>query len=487
MKKVITLLAFFLLIPFYNSFPLFQQIPGLESGYIKRVVVSPFNPEVIGVASRNSLYKSQDGIRIFKRVAVFKDEEIQHIFFDSVVADTLYIVTSRHLYRFKDRLEELFSSSDDQTVFTAAKHKGVLYLGTSKGLRSADESSLIWQRVKALDDISIYFLDTSEETLYLATESGAYLLNGDRGIERLFVMRKEEESGEEGLAAQIIKVDIFNEDHLWLGTNQGLFVSEDKGINWRKLYIAGIDNLSINCIAQTKLQAETIYLGTSKGFFVVDLKRNSSKQLFEGLYSSYIYWAEFTPQGKIYLATSKGLFENKYFTSNHFQDNLEIVLEGEPSAEEIQETALYYNEVHPDKIRQWKQGLKYRALFPEVSLDFDKTVTTALGATYDRVQIGPQDWGVNLKWNVGDLLWNSYQDDVDTRARLNTQLRLDILDEINRVYFERLRLKREIDTSNLSVDDLFKKKLRLAELTAIIDGYTGGYLSQQTRKQSEAR
>ncbi len=487
MKKVIILLAFFLLIPFYSSFPLFQQIPGLESGYIKRVAVSPFNSEVICVASKNSLYKSQDGVRIFKKIAVFKDEEIQHIFFDSVVADALYIVTSRHLYRFKDRLKELYSSSDDQTVFTAIKHKGLLYLGTSKGLKSADEGSFIWRRVKALDDISIYFLDISEENLYLATESGAYLLKGDRSIERLFVMRKEEESGEEGLVAQIIKVNIFNTDHLWLGTNQGLFVSEDKGINWRKLYITGIDNLSINCITQTKLQAKTIYLSTPKGFFAVDLKRNTSKQLFEGLYSSYIYWAEFTPQGKIYLATSRGLFENKYFTSNHFPGNLEIVLEGEPTAGEIQEAALYYNEVHPDKIRRWRQGLKYRALFPEVSLDFDKTVTTALGATYNRVQIGPQDWGVNLKWDVGDLLWNSYQDDVDTRARLNTQLRLDILDEINRVYFERLRLKREINSSNLSADDLFKKKLRLTELTAIIDGYTGGYFSQQTREQNEAR
>lgn len=129
--------------------------------------------------------------------------------------------------------------------------------------------------------------------------------------------------------------------------------------------------------------------------------------------------------------------------------------------------------------------MKYRALFPDISLDYDKTVTTALGASYNRVQVGPQDWGINLQWDVGDLIWNSYEDDVDTRARLNTQLRLDILDEINRVYFERLRLKREIVSSSLPKEELFSKKLRLEELTAILDGYSGGYFSRRAKELNE--
>ena len=484
MKKLIFLLSLFLIIPFHNSFPLFRPVQGLESGSVKRVIVSPFGPKAICVASNNSLYKSQDGGQEFEKVAVFKDEEVQHIFFDSSLADTIYIATSRHLYRLKEGLEKLFSSSDDESILTAAKHRGLLYVGTSQGLMFASEDALIWRKIKTLSGFSIYFLEPAKDKLYLATEKGAYLLKGDEEIERLFVMRKEEAIGEEGLLAGVIKVDIFDANRLWLGTNHGLFVSEDWGVNWRKLYISGIDNLFIKCLTQTKLQGNTIYLGATKGFFMVDLGRNTSKQLFEGLHSSYISWIEFTPEGRIYLATSKGLFENDYFSSVYPENNLEVVLEGEPLVGEIQEAALFYNEVHPDKIKKWRKGLRYRGFFPEVSLDFDKTITTALGASYDRVQIGPQDWGVNFKWDIGDLLWNSYEDDVDTRARLNTQLRLDILDEINRVYFERVRLRRELNRANLSEEDLFKKKLRLAELTAIIDGYTGGYFSKQIRKGS---
>ena len=471
-----------MLIPFHNSFPLFKPVQGLESGNVKRVIVSPFDSKAICVASNNSLYKSQDGGQEFKKVAVFKDEEVQHIFFDSSLADTIYIVTSRHLYRLKEGLEKLFSSPDDESIFTAAKHRGLLYLGTSQGLHFASEDALIWRKIKSFSNFSISFLEPSGDDLYLATEKGVYLLKDGEKVERLFVMRKEEAIGEEGLSAQIIKVDVLNKGYLWLGTNQGLFISEDKGVNWRRLYMSGIDNLSINCLAQTKLQANTIYLGTTKGLFMVDLKRNKSKQLFEGLYSSYISWIEFTPEGRIYLATSKGLFENDYFSAADTEDSLGVVLEGEPSVGEIQEAALHYNEVHPDKIRKWRQGLKYRALFPSVGLDYDKTINYDSGS--DKYYIGPYDWGVSFSWNVGDLLWNSYEDDVDTRARLNTQLRLDVLNEINRVYFERVRLRRELNRANLSEEDLFKKKLRLAELTAIIDGYTGGYFSKQTRERS---
>jgi hypothetical protein len=146
---------------------------------------------------------------------------------------------------------------------------------------------------------------------------------------------------------------------------------------------------------------------------------------------------------------------------------------------------LRYNEVHPEKIQKWRSALKYRALFPTFNLDYDKTVDYDSGS--DKYFIGPRDWGFSLSWDIGDFVWNTYQDDVDTRSRLNTQLRLDILDEINRVYFERLRLKREIADTLLSEEELFKKQLRLQELTAIMDGYSGGYFSERIKELNEKR
>ncbi len=62
------------------------------------------------------------------------------------------------------------------------------------------------------------------------------------------------------------------------------------------------------------------------------------------------------------------------------------------------------------------------------------------------------------------------------------QLRDDILDEVTKLYFERLRVKMEID--GMAIEDRKKrssKLLRLEELTASIDALTGGYFSREIK------
>lgn len=488
MKKLSFLLLLFLTIYPFKVFPLFQPIQGLDSVDIRDAKISPFDSKILSVASKNSLYKSKDNGNTFEKIAVFKDEEIQQIFYDSYLADKLYIVTSRHFYSLEEGINKLYQSQDTEVIYTAEKHRGRFFIGTDQGLYYADEDLLVWKKSKKINE-PVYYIKSGKDCLYIAADGGVYSFD-ENNVKRLFVMRKQnEEEDEDGnkITARVIQVDLFNKNRLWLGTNKGLFVSQDGGSSWRKLYIEGIESLFINCLTQTNLQRDAIYLGTTKGFFIVNFEKNKARHIFEGLYSSNILEVEFNSQGEIYLSTSKGLFHSNYFTFS-LENNIEqMIAELEPPIREIQQAALRYNEVHPDKIKKWRNSLKYRALFPSISLDFDKTITTALGSTYDRVQIGPQDWGVNLKWDVGDLVWNSYEDDVDTRSRLDTQLRLDILDEINRVYFERLRLKKETVASSLSSEELFEKKLRLQELTAIIDAYTGGYFSNRLEELNENR
>ena len=60
------------------------------------------------------------------------------------------------------------------------------------------------------------------------------------------------------------------------------------------------------------------------------------------------------------------------------------------------------------------------------------------------------------------------------------ELRDDILDQVNKLYFERLRAKSELD--NLAIEDKnkrFDKQLKLEELTASLDSLTAGYYSEQ--------
>ncbi|MDP1852882.1 MAG: hypothetical protein Q8L26_01545 [Candidatus Omnitrophota bacterium] len=60
------------------------------------------------------------------------------------------------------------------------------------------------------------------------------------------------------------------------------------------------------------------------------------------------------------------------------------------------------------------------------------------------------------------------------------ELRDDILNEVTRLYYERRRLQAEIFLSPPDEPRIkIEKELRLQELTASIDGLTGGYLSGQ--------
>jgi len=488
MKKIALSAAVLFFAATNQSFALFVPVKGLEAADVRRVALSYLEPSRIYVASSNALYRCDNATGAFLKVASFKDEEVQHIFFDTSLAGRLYVATSRHFYQVNSDLARLFTVSGDEAIYTAAKHNGVFYIGTSQSFYKTREDLLRWEKSKSIIDTPVYSIDSSRDKVYLATGKGVYAFSEPDRIERLFVMREEEdeEYQSDGVVTRTIKVDAGDQNRIWLGTEQGIFVSQDAGKGWNKFFAEGIDNLAVNVFVQTPLQRDVIYAGTNKGFFLIDIAKQRARQLFEGVYSSNIHWAALDAQGKIYLATAKGLFKDDYFSSAYREKSfLEDIAKYEPAIGEVQQAALRYNDVHPEKIRRWRNSLYFRAIMPQLDLDYDKTVNYDSGA--DQYYTGPRDWGVSFSWDIGDLIWNSYHDDVDTRSRLDTQLRLDILDEINRVYFERLRLKQEIANASLGQSELLKKQMRLAELTAIIDGYTGGFFSKKSAQLQKSK
>jgi hypothetical protein len=158
--------------------------------------------------------------------------------------------------------------------------------------------------------------------------------------------------------------------------------------------------------------------------------------------------------------------------------------QGEPSIQEVQEMAIRYCDVSNEKIRAWQRGARLKALLPKFSYDRDKTVTTALGASYDKTQVGPQDWGISFSWDFSDLVYSESQTSIDSRAKLMVDQRNDILSEVTRLYFERKKIQMEIASEKkMSEGELNGKRLRLMELTALIDRLTGGTYSKLLKSQ----
>ena len=104
---------------------------------------------------------------------------------------------------------------------------------------------------------------------------------------------------------------------------------------------------------------------------------------------------------------------------------------------------------------------------------------------------------LTLTWDLRDLAYESNQIDLSRESRLVIGLRDDVLDEVNQLYFERLTILSDLSAADTvaetvsglgseSPEDfesaarrISRLEMRLYELTAGLDAWTGGWFSQQ--------
>ena len=166
--------------------------------------------------------------------------------------------------------------------------------------------------------------------------------------------------------------------------------------------------------------------------------------------------------------------------------------DGEPSVIEVQRMAIEYAEVSPEKIRKWRSQARWRALLPRFSVDFsearDDNIDIYKSSSTSYIIEGPRevnnDIGLDLTWDLSELIWSNAQTSIDVRSKLMVQLRMFILEEVTRLYFERKRLLFDIERVEIDLegeitrDILFDKRLKVEELTGYIDALTGGQFSK---------
>ena len=229
-------------------------------------------------------------------------------------------------------------------------------------------------------------------------------------------------------------------------------------------------------------------------------KENMWREFYCGLNAREAAFIALTPQQDgLWLAAKDGAFKS----AGDIYEIKEASLSGktkdvlqnfshEPSYLEIQEAAIEYGEVHPEKIAKWRRAAKGQAFLPRLSFGIQKDTSKGLhwdaGTSPDTWVIGPEEedtgWDITCTWDLGELVWNNDQTLIDVRSKLMVQLRDDILDEVTRLYFERRKLQVELMQSPpKGIDALLEKELRLQELTADIDAMTGGYLSREIAKR----
>ena len=161
----------------------------------------------------------------------------------------------------------------------------------------------------------------------------------------------------------------------------------------------------------------------------------------------------------------------------------------EPSINELQEAAVRYAEVHPEKIAQWRKAAAAKPWIPTFTVGhdwgMDRNVDIDRGGTNDPDQFinGPEEKdktiSVDLSWDLSELVWNPDQTSIDNRSKLMVQLRDDVLNQLNHLYFARRRLQiQQVLSPSENIPQVLDLELQIDEYTAGIDALTGGYLSR---------
>jgi hypothetical protein len=166
---------------------------------------------------------------------------------------------------------------------------------------------------------------------------------------------------------------------------------------------------------------------------------------------------------------------------------------GDPPIAAVQRRALQYVSLDPRRMRELWDAAGRRAWAPEVFVrgdygeDYDRTrsydeafISGETHSLFDRDRQRGDGYTVSMgfSWDLGDAVFNLDRIDVSREARLVIQLRDDVLDEVNQLYFERQRVLASLDAPPPDVP-VALVRLRAAELASGLDAWTGGWFSEQ--------
>ena len=480
-----------------------------EYQHINAVLISPDNPGLIFIATNNSLLKTNQEDKTWSMLLRVR-QGINFIFSDPDQKQVLFVCTGNGLYQsadFGSHWKRVFRGRNELenncTAFLSSN--GAYYLGTQRGLLISRDQARSWQKAEGwLADnqvINIIADKRSPQHIYVCAVCGVFS-SKDAGASwrRIYVSRKNEfqaisDTDNQDYALNSSDVRYLALDNtaniLYLATSAGVLKSENQQASWEQIPDFGLLEKEIRFIAV--FPDSRIFCLTKNGVFKLEEHRWREISLnFPSCIPNMLAYDKFY---NIYIAADKGLFKSalENYAKNLDNSSAELYMQDEPDIKAVQKAAIKYAEVEPEKILRWRKQLAKRAFLPKVTTRINRDASdlwhwetgSTTKAGDDLLIRGKETvgWDVSLTWDLSEVIWSSEQTTIDNRSKLMVELRQDILDEVTKLYFERLRIKTEIDRVPIEERKrIFEKNIRLKELDAMLDGLTGGYFSSQLKR-----
>jgi len=525
MKKNILILILVQLIYLVSGRSIFAsevnwQDIGRGNTHIKAVLADPLSEKVIYIGTRNAILKTEDGGESWRNIFIIRgqNKSVNLLIFSPKESNSIYAATGNGLFLSQNQgknWSQIFhgKSSLENDCTALAVVADNIYLGTKKGLFISRDNGRSWNKdISKLGNshiLSLTYSPNDPNSIYLVCVDGVFssMNNGGRW-ERVFVANPSEDNNdiEEDVIEdsdetsrssflRYLSMSRNKADCIYLATQRGAYSSQDKGKTWNPIPSYGLLSEQLNFLIIS--DNSDIYAVAKSGVF--EYRKEGWRELSFGLTARKINSLGLDNRGNLYAACDNGLFKaNLQFFDNGENSQVVIYSKDEPAINDIQQAAIKYAEVAPEKIQRWRKQAAKKAYLPEVSVGIDRNITdlwhwesgSSTKAEDDTLRRGKDgiEWNVSLSWDLSELIWSNDQTSIDVRSRLMVQLRDDILDEVTKLYFERLRVKMELDSlSIIERKKRLEKELRVQELSASLDALTGGYFSQQLKSSSDPR
>jgi len=486
---------------------------GRENLNCQALLVNALDSRIIFVGKPGNILKTDNAGKSWRRVLAVQGRgaDINDLAI-GIDNNVVYAATGNGLYRSSnlgERWERIFRGKAElenqcTAVLSSAE---TIFLGTKAGLFISRDYGRSWFKqqigIGSGSIINIESAGQKNAVIYLTAFSGIFKsLDNGKSWERIItsyshrdaneeIGKDEPEQPDKLTKINFVKADIRSSKQLYFSCARGVYRSINQGQSWEKLTEYGLlsSDVKMLCLADNS----ELYALTSSGVFLYSSGRWI--ELSFSLVAGRLNYLALDTDSNLYITGEKGVYKA---SSKDSSNSLAVVLlqeylKNEPEIRDVQEAAIKYAEVSSEKIAQWRKGAAKKALLPQVSIGLDRNTGDLWhwegGSTTktddDTLRRGRDnlDWDVSLSWDLSDLVWNEAQTSIDVRSKLMVELRGDILDQVNKIYFERLRVKSELD--NLALEDRrkrFDKQLKFQELTASLDALTSGYYSEQLRK-----
>ncbi len=479
---------------------------GILESEITTLAVHPKNNSVIFAGTSKGVYRSTDrGKNYFPVLLVHgSGQRVNAIYASPHDPGYVYAATDSGLYVATNLgydWQKIYETSDslERQCLGVVEDGKRIYLATMGGVFYKDLNSSQWQKeAGVLGSQPVNFIVEDDAFHYFSSNNEVFRMGrADKTINKVFSQLSHQTNGEgetfEDGAVEAIRFNkqiVFmfvneNKTRLYLVTAKGIFFSRDHGESWETIQSDGLALAQATSLSESK--NGEIVVGSREGIF--RLENGVWRAEYQGMETNEINFLIHDTDSNLLAATNRGVFNLKSQSAAGDVKSAvalpKINFSNEPSIRDVQRMAIHYAEADSEKILNWRRAAQNKAWFPTLSVGLDRDATEIYhwdtGASPDALLKGRDfmSWDVSLSWDLSELVWSTDQTSIDSRSKLMVELREDILDQVTRLYFERRRAQIELSTiDQLPELERINRELRIEELTALIDGFTGGQFSR---------